>query len=375
MKIYLKIFLLILLAGCKPNNQSIKEEAHNYSFFVGTNTGGESEGIYKCMLNKNGKLSFSGLVAKTENPTFLALSADEKYLLAVNEISNEKEEGTVESYLIKDDKLDFLSRQSSGGASPCYISVNPSGYVLTANYTGGNIGLLKFNESGILSELLDLEQHSGEGTSDRQKGPHAHTARFHPGNNHIISADLGTNELWFSVLDTIKNKLIPSYPQKIKMNPGAGPRHIAFHPNGQIIYVINELDCTVSLLHKDDKGIYKMLSSVSTLPPGFTGESYCADIHISSDGKFLYASNRGHNSIAVFKIFPESGKLKPLVYEPTKGDWPRNFCLSPDENFLIVANKKSGNIVSFIRDKETGLLKYTDEVKAPDPVCILFTSK
>jgi len=242
---------------------------------------------------------------------------------------------------------------------------------LAANYSGDNVGLLKLNSNGELSELLDVQQHSGKGSTDRQEAPHAHSAWF-DGDDIVISVDLGTNELWFSHLDTNREKLIPSNPQKLKMEPGAGPRHLALHPNGKWIYVVNELDCTVTRLLKKGNGIYEKGGSISTLPTNFTEANYCADIHISSDGKFVYASNRGHNSIAIFHVNINDGILKAIAHQDVKGEWPRSFVLSPDENFLFVANQYTNNIVSFKRDKNTGLLEFVDEAEAPSPVCILF---
>ena len=372
MKLCVFSFILIFLFGCKPAEQKISEEPKDFAFYVGTYTDSDSEGIYKYSLSQKGKLKKISLVAKCESPSFLCLSPDKNFLVAVSEASDENGLGSLNSYSIDGDSLVFVSASSSGGAHPCYVSTSDNSYVLTANYTGGNLGLLKINTKGELSDLLDIQQHSGKGATDRQKGPHAHSAMFDPQTNNIIAADLGTNEIWFSKIDDKRNMLIPLYPHRLKLESGAGPRHMAFHPNGNFLYVINELNNTVSLLKRDQDKIFILGSSVSTLPPDFEGESYCADIHISSDGRFLYASNRGHNSIAIFKIIPENGKLIPKGYQDIHGDWPRNFSLSPDEKFLLVANQKSGNIVSFQRDEKTGLLEYLHMTDAPSPVCILF---
>ena len=371
MKIHVAIISLLILAGCQAN---IDETVHNndtYSFFVGTYTDTESQGIYKYLLQKNGVLKPIGLVAMSDNPSFLAMSFDNRFLVAVNEI-NHKGAGTIESFLISGDSLAFISRSSSGGAHPCFVTVNETGFILTANYTGGNVGLLKLNSKGELSSLLDVQLHTGSGTRQRQQAPHAHSVWFEPGDNGIISVDLGTNELWFSHLDTVQQKLLPSDQQKLKMDPGAGPRHLVFHPNGKWIYVVNELDCTVTLLHKFDNSKYEKSVSVSTLPPGYFEPNTCADIHISSDGKFVYVSNRGHNSIAIFDVNAHDGSLNLVGHQPTRGKGPRNFSLSPDDKFLLVANQHTNNIVSFIRNKTTGQLEYVHQIVAPTPVCILF---
>lgn len=367
MRYFLFILPILLFSSCKNQNAS-----ENFPFFVGTYTSGESEGIYQYQLDKNGKLKQTGLFAKCENPSYLAVSPDNNYLIAVNETNKQDGTGTVESYKIQNDRLEFISRSSSGGAHPCYVCLNEKGYVITANYSGGNLGLLKLNEDGALTKLLDIQQHSGSGTTDRQKGPHAHSALFYGNGSDIIAADLGTNEIWFSILDEANREIDPVFPHKLKMDPGAGPRHIAIHPEGNLIYVINELNNTVSLLKQDEEEKWQMKSSFSTLPAGFEGESFCADINISSDGKFLYASNRGHNSIAAFKIIPVSGMLKHIGFYPDEINWPRNFSLTPDENFLIVANQKSGYITSFKRDNKTGELEFVDKIEAPEPVCIKF---
>ncbi len=372
-----------------------------YSFYVGTYTDGESEGIYKYSLDKYGALKKMGLAAVAENPSFLAWGPNRKYLVAVNE-TNKEGAGTVESYRVRGDSLALISQRSSGGAHPCFVSVNESGYVLTANYTGGNVGLLGLNQNGELSELLDVEQHTGKGTSDRQEGPHAHSAWFVPAEGErgqsdpegsdstvsdptvsdptesdsygpaVISVDLGTNELWFSHLDNTQQKLIASNPPTLKMQTGAGPRHLAFHPNGKWIYVLNELDGTVVMVQQNSTGVYFKGDPISTLPYEFTGTNKSADIHISSDGKFVYASNRGPNDLVIFEVNPENGSLSLVGRQSTQGEGPRNFALSPDGQFLLVANQGTDNIVAFRRNPSTGLLKYSGEIEVPAPVCILF---
>ena len=346
-------------------------EHTEYPFYVGTYTNGDSQGIYQYVLHKDGKLEGIGLAANSENPSFLAISNNKKYLVAINEI-NHSGEGTVESFLISENTLGFISRTSSGGAHPCFVAINESGYVLTANYTGGNVGLLKLNSSGSLSKILDLQQHYGNGGTERQKSPHAHSVWFQPNSSKVISIDLGTNELIFSQLDKETNKLISTEQNNIKMSNGAGPRHLVFHPNGKCFFVANELNSTVTQIKIIEDGKYERSVISSTLPTNFTESNTCADIHISSDGNFLYASNRGHNSIAIFKIDKNNGTLNLLGHESTRGDGPRSFSLSPDDSFLVVANQQTNNIISFKRDKKTGLLKFASEIDAPTPVCILF---
>lgn len=379
-KIVLIVITSIIFCSCRTEakiektsinsaDKSDNPEArkNSFSFYLGTYTSDESEGIYKYDLHDNGQIELIGLAARTENPSFLAMSKDKKYLLAVNETRT----GAIESYAIKGDTLKLINERDSGGGSPCYISVNEKGYVLAANYNGGNVGLFHLNPDGYLSLPLDVQQHEGQGTTPRQERPHAHFSRFIPNTQTVISVDLGTNELWFAKLDSADQKLKPLIPQTISMAPGAGPRHLVFHPNADWLYVLNELNNTVTVL-KRKSDFYEVRNSYSALPNDFCEDCTGADTHISSDGRFLYASIRGHNSIAIFKIEKEGGVLKLIDNINTMGDGPRNFALSPDEKFLIVANRHTNNLVSFRRDEETGQLKFIESVKAPSPVCVLF---
>lgn len=344
---------------------------HGTPFYVGTYTGGQSQGIYKYQLNNDGSLDSVGLAARTPNPSFLAKSHDGQYLLAISEVSAKDNVGFVKSYLVEQDTLVPVSESTSGGAHPCFISVNEEGYILVANYTGGNVALLKMDRQGELSGLLDLQQHEGSNITERQRGPHAHSAWFDPVNGNIISVDLGTNDLWISNIDIPNQKLTPATPYTLSMNPGAGPRHLDFHPNGKWIYVVNELDCTVSLLEREGSG-YRLGPSYSTLPEGYEGKNTCAHVMVSADGKYLYASNRGHNSIAIFSVNKKSGTLTPAGHQSVQGETPRNFNLSPGDTYMVVANQNSNNIVSFKRNRKTGQLTPVDEIHAPKPVCVLF---
>lgn len=368
----MNLTLLLVLLSCQDKEKKTLQKNSNYSFYIGTYTKGDSDGIYSYTLSKDGKLIAGGLAARTENPSYLAKNSNGKFLVAVNEVNNKDTVGTLSSFIIEKDSLIAVNSNSSGGADPCFVMINDEDFVLTANYSSGNVGLLKLNSSGKLSRLLDVQQHTGKGTTSRQKGPHAHSAWFAPDHNTIISIDLGTNQLWFYHLDTIAQKLVPTNQKTLNMKNGAGPRHLTFHPNGKWIYVINELNSTITLVKRDANNVYEKINSISTLPDGYIEPNTSADIHISSDGKFVYASNRGHNSIAIFEVDPLDGSLQFLAHESTRGDGPRNFALSPDENYLLVANQLTNTIVSFKRDKANGLLKYIDQVTAPSPVCILF---
>ena len=361
--------LTLFALGC---GDSKKEVTDSIPFYVGTYTEGESQGIYKYTLSDDGTLKEVGLVAAAENPSFLAFAADGQYLLAVNEVSDENQNGYLSSFEVGKDTLSLVDRKPSGGAHPCHVVTNSQGYVVGANYSGGNMGVLKLQGNGRLSELLDVQQHEGSGPHPRQEGPHAHSGWFAE-NGSVISVDLGTNQLWFSRIDPKENKFKSQEPYTFSLEPQAGPRHLAFHPQKQWIYVVNELSSSVSLLKKGPAGrTLEIAQTISTLPEDFNSQNTCADIHVSPDGKFLYASNRGHNSIAIYTIDSENGTLKALGHEPTGGKTPRNFAMSPDGTYLLVANQTTNNIVSFKRDQHTGLLTYLNEIGAPSPVCILF---
>lgn len=371
------LFLLMLtMAACHNNPQKTtktqkSEDPQAMRFFVGTYTDGGSEGIYCYELYPDGRIVSVGLAAKTDNPSFLTITADGQYLLAVNEL-DQNGSGFVSSFKIMGDSLAILTQQNSGGAHPCFVTVNKDGYVLVANYTGGNVGLLQLDQHGRLGNLLFVKQHFGKGTTDRQQSPHAHSAWFVPGSDEVVTADLGTNSLWFSKLDTVNKRLSAIEPEQLPMAEAAGPRHLSFHPGGQWMYVLNELNATVSVVKKDTEGKYVPADSYPVLPADFTGQNTAADIHISADGKFLYTSNRGHNSIAMFSIDQQNGGLNLLGFQDVHGNWPRNFTLSPDGKFLLVANRYSNNIVVFRRDTESGLLVYVAEAAAPSPVCLVF---
>ena len=379
MKNYFLTLALLALFSCQPQQQTNEKDEkptntanETYSFYLGTYTENESKGIYKLSVDQQGQLQQPTLVAETSNPSFLTKSKDGKYLIAVNEIDEPASKGgTVTSYKISKDSLIHIDTKASGGAHPCFVTTNEQNFILTANYTGGSVGLLQLNEEGKLTEL-SIEKHTGKGPTDRQEAPHAHAAYFIPNSNDIVSVDLGTDQLWFSKIVTESNNIKLLSVNKTNVKSGAGPRHLAFHPQQNWLYVINELNSTITLLDKNETGQYQPVTSISTLPATYSEDNFCADIHISADGKFLYASNRGHNSIAVFSIDPTSGNLSNLAHTPVHGKWPRNFALSPDGNFLLVANQYSNNITVFKRNQDTGLLTFTSELGMPSPVCILF---
>ncbi len=350
------------------------------TLYVGTYTAGDSRGIYKLLMDpETGLLHEPQLVAVAENPSFLAIHPSGQWLYAVNELMEYEGEvsGAVTAYAIAPDtgELLQLNQQSSQGGAPCYISVDATGkWVLVANYMGGNVAVYPVGEGGMLGKLASLTGHSGSSVNERrQEAPHAHAVVLDPGNQRAVVADLGIDQVISYDLDFNTGALTQA-TMPLLINPGAGPRHVAFHPDGQHAFVINELDSTLlALRYQPASGGFEVLDTVSTLPDGFGGTSYCADIHVSPDGRFVYGSNRGHDSIAITRFDATAGKLDVVGHESTKGKTPRNFTLDPSGNFLLAANQNSNTIFVFKRNAETGLLASTGQrVEVPSPVCLKF---
>jgi len=377
MKAILLFFIGMFLINSCLLAVSANKKTPQY-FFVGTYTNGGSEGIYSFSLDPvTGKLTDHGLAAKSNNPSFLALTSNGKFLLAVHETKNENGNtmGFIESFSVGkyDNHLTSLGKVTSGGAHPCYVSVNKNGIVLAANYTGGSVALFRLDKSGILSDALDVQQHYGTGPDKaNQAGPHVHSAFFEPSSNRIFVPDLGIDKVAVYKIDNVDYKLVKAPFPAIIIAPGSGPRHLIFHPKMKVVYVVNEMGSTVTVVALNKDGSFTTLETVSAIPAGYDKPNTCADIHISKDGRFLYASNRGLNSIAIFSIDPNSGKIKQIGQESTRGEIPRNFTLSPNDDYLLVANQNSQDIVAFRRDVNTGKLQYTDQIKAFKPVCLLF---
>jgi len=360
---------------------------NNYLVYVGTYTeeGSESKGIYGYWFDRDtGKFTSIGLAAQTTNPSFLAVDPTHRFLYAVNETRTYKGEksGAVSAFAIDraTGKLTLLNQVASRGADPCYITVDKTGkYVLVANYTGGSVAVLPVLEDGRLGEASAFVQHTGHGTNpQRQEGPHAHSIDVSPDDRFAIVDDLGLDETLVYRFDSAKGSLTLNdpllYTTLAKADPGAGPRHFALHPNGRFAYVINEMGATVSVFGFDAAdGVLRALQTISTLPKGFAGHNDDAEIQVHPSGKFLYASNRGHDSIAVFAIDANQGTLTLVEYAPTKGQSPRNFEIAPGGTLLFAANEKSDNIVIFRIDPQTGRLTPTGKVlEVAQPVCVKF---
>ena len=349
------------------------------TLYVGTYTSGKSEGIYVYRMDHStGALTrFSSI--KSVNPSFLTIDKSKRYLYAVNEVGEYagKPGGGVSAFAIDPatGSLRLLNEQATQGADPCHLSIDDrKRALLVANYTGGSVTVLPVRTDGTLGMAIDVKQHEGSGVKEQQKGPHAHCVILDRSERHALVADLGIDKVMIYRFDRATGKLNPAEQPFAELKAGAGPRHLTLHPSGKYLYVINELDSTMATFRYDARnGALTLIETVSTLPEDFTGVSYCADVHVSASGRFLYGSNRGHNSIVVFEIDPQTGKLKLIEHVSTQGDWPRNFTIDPTGAFLLVANQRSDNVVTFKIDQTTGRLTPAgNNEPIPSPVCLRF---
>lgn len=377
---FIAVFLSIALL---PSFAVATWAADSYLAYVGTYTTGESKGIYAYRYDaQSGKMMPLGLAAETENPSFVTLDPRGHFLYAVNEVQKYQGQasGGVSAFAVdsKTGKLTFLNEVPSRGADPCYISLDKTGkFVLVANYTGGNVAVFPIHPDGSLGEATGFVQHNGSGPNhDRQEGPHAHWVEVTHDNRYAIVADLGLDELLVYHFDAAKGLLTPNNPPFIKVAPGSGPRHFAFHPNGARAYAIDEMVGAVNTFSFDSKkGILHLLQTVPTLPTGFTGENTTAEIEVHPNGRFVYGSNRGHDSIVVYAVDPKTGTLRLVQDVPTQGKAPRNFQIDPTGTRLFVANQETGNIVPFRINSKTGELTAAGEaLKVANPVCIKFVA-
>ncbi len=353
--------------------------------YVGTYTStppyarGRAEGIYAYRLDpSSGALTPVRTIPGIVNPSFLALAPGGRYLYAANEVPalDGQPGGAVSAFAVDaaTGDLTYLNRQPSHGEDPCHLSVEATGrFVLVANYTSGSVAMLPIGDDGRLGPATEVHQHAGSSVNpERQRGPHAHSITPDPANRYALVADLGLDQVLVYRLDLERGALPPHDPPSASLPAGAGPRHLAFHPGAPYVYVINELDSTMTACAWDGaRGTLRALQTLSTLPPDFTGRSHCADIHVAPSGRFVYGSNRGHDSIAIFAIDPATGTLTPVGHESTGGRTPRNFAIDPAGNYLFAANQESDSIVTFRIDGETGRLAPTGQVTAvPSPVCL-----
>ncbi len=345
--------------------------------YVGAYTTTSSRGIAAFRRDAAGQLTAIGEFEGAGSPSFLALHPTRRVLYAVHELDNYqgKSQGAISAYAIDDASgaLSFLNAVPTGGAHPCHVSIERSGrYAFVANYTGGSVAMYRLDAQGGIAAQCDFHQHAGTGNNpERQDSAHAHQVLVDPTNRLLHVCDLGLDQIVHYIIDTGAGRLRPA--GYTRTAAGAGPRHMAFHPSGRFAYAINELDSTLNAYAVSGGGALTELQSLSTLPAGFAETNYCADVHVSSDGRFVYGSNRGHDSLAIFEIDPNSGLLTARGHAATGGHWPRNFALAPDGASVLVANQESEDIHVLSRNARTGALgKAVRLLKTGKPVCVLF---
>ncbi|SEK24867.1 6-phosphogluconolactonase [Stigmatella aurantiaca] len=333
-----------------------------YYLYVGSYTSAGGEGITLCRLSmQTGSLQKVAVTRNVSEPSFLAMDRQGRYLYAVNELGSYQgmASGAVSAFAVNPSTraLTLINQQASRGSAPCFVSVDANDkFVMAANYGGGNISVFPIQSHGGLGAATDFKQFQGSGPHPNQRSPHAHQLMTNASNQYALAADLGTDRVMIYRFDAALGKLTATTPASFSTQPGAGPRHFAFHPSGKFVFVINELNSTLlSLAFDATQGTLTQVQGLSTLPAGYTGTSYCAEVRVSPDGKFVYGSNRGHNSIAVFAV-DSLGKLTLVQHVSTQGLWPRDFILDPTGTYLLVANQQSHTIVPFRRDPVTGKL-------------------
>ncbi|NAY91522.1 beta-propeller fold lactonase family protein [Muricauda sp. JGD-17] len=354
---------ILLFLACKdqPKNETM------HTLFVGTYTDGESEGIYQYSFDTNdGSLTQGALVAKLPNPSYLTISNDGKHLYAVQETADfDSLGGGVTAFKFDNGVLGILNSMGSQGAHPCHISLSEDGRLAVSNYTGGNVSIFKLDQDGALVPDPQVIEHKA---IDSLKVPHAHMAQFTQ--DGLFVADLGLSAVMRYQNDG--GKFVPSEQKALALPDGAGSRHFTFNKDENMLYVINELNATIVVFEKNTKDDYLPVQTVKTLDDNYNGANSCADIHLSPDGRFLYGSNRGENTIVIFSVDEVSGTLSLVGRNAVEGEWPRNFSLDPSGQFLLVANQYSNNIVVFKRDGESGNLEFSGETKIANPVCLKF---
>lgn len=338
--------------------------------FVGTYTRETSEGIYRFTLDEeNEKLQNVKVAAKIGSPTYLSFDEKSDYLYAV---AQNGDQGGVAAYEVGENgELRYLNRKLDQGAPPCHITIRNQ-QLVAGNYHKGTVEVFQTNAQGSIQSGAHVAEHEGTGPHERQEKPHVHYTAHTPDEKFIVVADLGTDELVTYEIEKNGLKLV----NVLKVKPGSGPRHIAFHPDGKTAYLLTELSSEVIVLdYNDEDGSFVEKQTIKAIPANFNETNDASAIHVTSDGRFLYTGNRGHNSIALFAIDEESKELTLIEHVATEGEWPRDFALDPTEKFIVVANQHTGNLTLFRRDGETGKLTFTgSEVTVPEGVCVKFLS-
>ncbi len=349
--------------------------------YVGTYTDRKSRGIYLFEIDAASGHLVSGpsLAGASENPAFLAFHPSGRFLYAVNVVAGFRggDTGAVSAFAVdpSSGRLTLLNQQPSNGAGPCHLAVDGTGrHLVVANYDSGTAAVMPVGEDGRIEPSSFVSRYAGSGPNKaRQAGPHAHQVLMDPAGRYLLCADLGADRIHVERFDRESGRLEPNEPDGVALEPGSGPRHLAWHPNGRVLYAICEMGSTLTASRWDaDRGVLSPFQTVSTLPEGFTGRNLAAEIAVAPDGRFVYASNRGHDSIAVFAA-DASGKLSPVGRVPTRGRTPRSFAIDRTGRWLIAANQSSGSIAIFGIDPGTGLPRAVGRtIAVPAPVCILF---
>jgi len=374
--------LLPLLAGCVFIAASLNAPARDYWVYLGTFTGQNSKGIYVSRLDDHGKLSPPELAATNDRPVFFVVDHKNRFLYAANETSNFRntQGGSISAFAVdaKTGHLTALNQESAIARGPDHIDIDATGQaVMVANYDGSSVTSFPIKSDGSVGPAANfIQQHGSSIVPGRQDVPHAHSISVDPGNHFALVCDLGLDQVLVFKLDPRKATLTPNDPPFVKVTPGSGPRHLAFHPNGRFAYLISEIACTMTAYGFDPKqGTLTELQTISTLPAGtdkLTNYA-CAEVVVHPSGKFLYGSNRGPNTIVVYAIDQKTGKLTSVEHVPCGGLIPRNFNIDPSGRFLLSANQDSGNITVFSIDEKTGRLTPTgNEAKLEKPVCVVF---
>jgi 6-phosphogluconolactonase len=366
------------------NNASLPDQVPTeYWMYVGTYTGypgRHGKGIYAFrFLSSTGELAEAGLVAETPNPSFLVIHPSGNFLYAVNEGPAEDESmGMVSAFSVdrKTGQLHLLNQQASQGDAPAHLALDHTGrWLIVANYTGGSLASFPVKDNGGLGDAVAVIRHSGSSVrADRQSGPHPHQAVISPDNRFVLIPDLGLDQVRVYRLDLSSGTLHPDNAATAAVEPGSGPRHLAFHPNGRFVFLINELTSTIAVFDYDAAtGLLTERQTDPALPKGFTGTSIAAEIATDRTGKVLYASNRGSDDLAILTIDAAQGTLSAVAHVSTRGKSPRHFAIDPTGQYLFAANQESNNIVQFRIDTGTGELRPTGTVlDLPSPVCVAF---
>lgn len=374
-------FALAITPLLSPHRLNADEKDHKVRVYIGTYSDAKHEAIFLLDLDlTDGKLSKVGGTSGVQNPSFLAIHPNKRFLYAVCEVAeiDGKRTGAVAAFAINPDgSLKALNHQSSGGPGPCHVIVDKAGKnVLAANYGGGSVCCLPIDEAGKLAQASAFVQHHGKSVDkSRQEAPHAHSVNLDPANRFAFVADLGLDEVLVYRFDARQGTLKPNDPPAGTVKPGSGPRHFAFHPSGRFAYVINEMALTVTAFRYDDaRGTLSEVQTVSTVPEGTKNKNFStAEVQVHPSGKFVYGSNRGHDTIACFSVDGETGRLTPIGHASTGGKTPRNFGIDPSGRYLLAANQDSDNILVLAIDPTSGKLTSTkNEIEVPKPVCVKF---